>query len=96
MMPTKPETRPNLKSFDAYADHNGQDFDQDDPRDVANPESLQRRLNEDPDWDAEVARIASDRARLDAVSGGSIGTVEATENETPPETLKKLSDPTPR
>ncbi|ACA14651.1 conserved hypothetical protein [Methylobacterium sp. 4-46] len=96
MTQTKPEPRPNLKSFDAYADRNGQDFGQDSPLDVANPEDLQRRMNEEPDWEAEVVRIASDRARLDAVSGGSVGTVEATEAETPPENLRKLSDPSSR
>ncbi|GJD50158.1 hypothetical protein OPKNFCMD_2895 [Methylobacterium crusticola] len=90
----KPDSpRPNLRSFDAYADRNGQDMGQDDPLDLARPADLQRRLNEDPDWDAEVARIASDRQRLDATQGGSIATVEATEAETPAENLRRISDP---
>ncbi|MEH3145676.1 MAG: hypothetical protein PGN34_10065 [Methylobacterium frigidaeris] len=85
--------RPNLRDFDAYADRNGQDLGQDDPSDLARPADLQRRLNGDPDWDAETARVASDRQRLDSTAGGSIETVEATEAETPEENLRRISDP---
>jgi hypothetical protein len=84
--------RPNLRDFDPYADRNGQDFGQDGLLDGANPDSLQRRMKREPDWEAEVVRIASDRARLDAVEGGSDATVAATEAETPPENLKRLGE----
>jgi len=85
--------RPSLRDFNAYADRNGQDFGQDNPGDVARPDDLQRELNRDPQAQAETARLASDRSRLDSIGGGSIGTVEATEAETPPEHLKRISDP---
>ncbi|WP_298966238.1 hypothetical protein [uncultured Methylobacterium sp.] len=93
MTQREPAQRPNLRDFDAYADRNGQDLGQDDPRDLGRPAELQRRLNEDPDWDAETARIASDRQRLDSTAGGSVETVEATEAETPAENLRRISDP---
>lgn len=82
--------RPNLRDFDPYTDRNGQDFGQDSPLDLARPDDLRRRMDREPDWQAEVVRIASDRARLDAVAGGSTDTVAATEAETPPENLRRL------
>ena len=53
-------------------------------------------MDREPDWQAEVVRISSDRARLDAVVGGSTDTVPATEAETPPENLRRLSDASSR
>jgi hypothetical protein len=88
------QARPSLRAFNPYADRNGQDFGQDDPLDVARPDDLQREMNRDPQGEAETARLASDRSRIDSISGGSVGTVEATEAETPPENLKRISDPT--
>ena len=85
-------SRPNLREFDAYADRNGQDFGQDEARDVGRPADLQHAMESDPSWQAETARAASDYSRLDSVGGGSIASVEATEAETPPETLRHLSD----
>lgn len=84
--------RPNLKEFDAYTDRNGQDFGQDEARDVGRPAELQRELESDPGWQAETARIASGHQRLDSVAGGSTASVEATEAETPPENLRHLGD----
>lgn len=49
----------NLKSFDAYADENGQNMGQDAPTDVADPASLRRKLAGDPGGEAETARLAS-------------------------------------
>ncbi|WP_238193643.1 hypothetical protein [Methylobacterium frigidaeris] len=89
-------SRPNLRDFDPYTDRNGQDFGQDDPLDIARPDDLRRRMDREPDWQAEVVRIASDRARLDAVAGGTTDTVAAAEAETPPETLRRLSDASSR
>ena len=86
------EKRPSLRDFDPYTDRNGQDFGQDSPLDVARPDTLQRELASDPSWQAEVARIASDQPRLDAIAGGSIATSEATAAETPPENLRRISD----
>src|SRR5919202_4609812 len=88
------QARPSLRDFNPYADRNGQDFGQDDPLDVARPDDLQREMNRDPQGQAETARLASDRSRIDSIAGGSIGTVEATEAETPPENLRRISDPT--
>ena len=88
----RPAKRPNLREFDAYADRNGQDFGQDEARDVGRPAELQRELESDPGWQAATARIASDHQRLDSVAGGSVGSVEATEAETPPENLRHLGD----
>ena len=85
--------RPSLRDFNPHADRNGQDFGRDDPREVARPDDLQRELDRNPQGQAETARLASDRARIDAVGGGSVATVEATEAETPPENLKRISDP---
>ena len=87
------EKRPSLRDFDPYADRNGQDFGQDSPLDVARPADLQRELASDPSWQAEVARIASDGPRLDAIGGGSVATSEQTAAETPPENLRRISDP---
>jgi hypothetical protein len=84
--------RPNLREFDAYADRNGQDLGQDEARDVGRSAELQKAMETDPSWQAETARIASGHARLDSVAGGSIASVEATEAETPPETLRHLGD----
>ena len=88
------QDRPSLRAFNPYVDRNGQDFGQDDPRDLARPDDLQRELNRDPQGQAETARLASDRSRIDSISGGSVATVEATEAETPPENLRRISDPT--
>lgn len=87
--------RPNLRDFDPYTDRNGQDFGQDEARDVGRPETLQRELESDPSWQAETARVASDFQRLDSTGGGSIASVEATEAETPAENLRHISDPSP-
>ncbi|MBV9078680.1 MAG: hypothetical protein JO048_14510 [Methylobacteriaceae bacterium] len=87
------DTRPSLKSFDAYTDRNGQDVGGDRPTDVARPTELRRVLDSDPSWEAEVARLASGEARMDSIAGGSVETVEATEAETPAENLRRLSDP---
>lgn len=87
--------KPSLKSFDAYADRNGQDMSES-PLDVGVPARTQRDLNSDPMSEAETARLASDFPRIDSQEGGTIGTVEATEAETPPENLRRISDPTPR
>jgi hypothetical protein len=84
---------PSLRDFNPHADRNGQDFGQDSPLDVARPDALQKHLNEDPSGPAETARLASDRQRLDSVAGGSIETSDATAAETPPENIKRISDP---
>jgi hypothetical protein len=84
--------RPSLRDFNPYADRNGQDLGQDSPLDVAHPADLQKHLNEDPGGEAETARLASDRARLDSIAGGSIETSEATAAETPPERIRRLGD----
>jgi hypothetical protein len=87
---------PSLKSFDAYADRNGQNLGSDSALDVGVPARTQRDLNSDPMSEAEIARLASDFPHRDAREGGTIGSVEATEAETPPENLARISDPTPR
>lgn len=76
--------RPSLKNFDAYADRNGQNDGQDSPLDVARPGETQRHLASDPGGEAETARLASGRRGDDAT--------EATEAETPRETIAHLSD----
>jgi hypothetical protein len=83
----------NLKSFDAYADENGQNMGQDNPTDVARPGDLKRRMGSEASGEAETARLASDSARLDSVIGGSIGTSDQTAAETPPENIEKISNP---
>ena len=85
--------RPSLRSFNLHADHNGQDLGQDSPLDVAHPADLQRHMNEGPNGPAETARLASDQQRLDSIEGGSIETSEATAAETPPENIRRISDP---
>ncbi|MBB2962792.1 hypothetical protein [Methylobacterium sp. R2-1] len=85
--------RDSLRNFNANADRNGQDFGQDSPLDVARPADVQRALQEDPSWQAQVARTASDFDRRDSIAGGSVESVEATEAETPPENLRRISDP---
>lgn len=75
-------TRPSLKSFDAYADRNGQDNGEDDPRDVALARRTQADLERDPMGEAETARIASGRTLDDAT--------DATEAETPRENLERI------
>lgn len=92
--PQAGQHRPSLRDFDAYADRNGQDLGQDSPLDVGRPAKLQSLLAEDPGWQAETARTASGFPRQDSLSGGSIETSEATAAETPPENLRRISDPT--
>ncbi len=75
----------NLKSFDAYADENGQNMGQDSPVDVANAARLQRALAGDPSGEAETARLASGRKSENAD--------EATAAEVPAENLRRISDP---
>ncbi|MEE7447595.1 hypothetical protein MRF4_07070 [Methylobacterium radiotolerans] len=88
----KSSTRATLRSFSATADRNGQDLGQDEARDLARPAELMHERQSDPGWQAEVVRTASGQQRLDAVSGGSVASVEATEAETPPENLRHLGD----
>lgn len=76
--------RPSLKEFDAYADRNGQDLGQEDARDVGLPGRTRADLERNPMGEAETARIASGRTLDDAT--------DATEAETPPENLRRLSD----
>lgn len=85
----------SLRSFNAQADRNGQDLGQDSPLDVARPAELARAMQEDPSWQAETARTASGFHRRDATEGGTVGSVEATEAETPAENLRRISDPSP-
>ena len=93
--PSDAPARPNLRDFDPYTDRNGQDLGQDEARDVGLPDRLQHTLQSDPGGDAEAARIASGFPRQDAISGGSIASVEAVEAATPPENLRRISDPSP-
>ncbi|MEE7506330.1 hypothetical protein [Methylobacterium mesophilicum] len=88
----KASDRASLRAFSATADRNGQDLGQDDARDLARPADLLHGRQSDPGWQAEIVRTASDQHRLDAVSGGSVACVEATEAETPPENLRHLGD----
>lgn len=74
--------RSSLKSFDAYADRNGQDLGQDSPLDVGLPQNTQTDLKRDPSGQAEAARIASGMPRQNAT--------DATEAETPAENLRRL------
>ena len=94
--PSDAPARPNLRDFDPYTDRNGQDLGQDEARDVGLPDRLQHALQSDPGGEAEAARIASDFPRRDAVSGGSIASVEEVEAATPPENLRHISDPSPK
>ncbi|MFY9291455.1 MAG: hypothetical protein WAP03_12270 [Methylorubrum rhodinum] len=79
-------TRPSLKDFDATADRNGQDFGTASPLDVGIPSRTQAELKGNPDGTAEAARIASGTPGQDAT--------DQTEAETPPENLRRISDPT--
>ncbi|GJD95811.1 hypothetical protein [Methylobacterium iners] len=79
--------RPSLKDFDAYTDRNG-DVGQEDARDVGIAARTQADLRRDPMAQAEAARWASGTPRQDAT--------DATEAETPPENLRRISDPTPK
>ncbi len=85
--------RPSLDSFNPHVDDNGQFMGQDSPLDIGTPPALQKHLNEDPSGQAETARLASSRQRLDSIEGGSVETSEATAAETPPEHVKRISDP---
>ena len=85
--------RPSLRSFNPHVDDNGQFMGQDSPLDIGHPPALQKHLNEDPNGPAETARLASGRPRLDSIEGGSIETSEATADETPPEHIRRISDP---
>jgi hypothetical protein len=85
--------RPSLDSFNPHVDDNGQFMGQESPLDIGTPPALRKHLNEDPSGPAETARLASDRQRLDSVAGGSIETSEATAAETPPEHIRRISDP---
>ncbi|GJE73709.1 hypothetical protein [Methylorubrum suomiense] len=78
-------TRPSLKEFDAYADRNGQDFGTASPLDVGIPSRTQADLKGNPDGTAEAARIASGTPGQDAT--------DQTEAETPPENMRRISDP---
>ncbi len=78
-------TRPSLKAFDAYADRNGQDFATASPLDVGIPSRTQAELKGNPDGTAEAARLASGTPGEDAT--------DQTEAETPPENLRRISDP---
>ncbi|KQP29968.1 hypothetical protein ASF49_14955 [Methylobacterium sp. Leaf104] len=93
--PSEAPSRPNLRDFDPYTDRNGQGLGQDEARDVGLPDRLQHTLQSDPGWPAEAARIASDFPRQDAIAGGSVASVEAVEAATPPENLRRISDPSP-
>ncbi len=94
-MDEKRPTHDSLRDFNAHADRNGQDLGQDSPLDVARPAELERARQEDPSWQAETARTASGFHRRDSTEGGTVGSVEATEAETPSENLRRISDPSP-
>lgn len=79
--------RPSLKEFDAYTDRNGQDLGGESPLDVGIPSRTQSDLMSEPDGTAETARIASGTPGEDAS--------DATAAETPPENLRRISDPSP-
>jgi len=79
--------RPSLKDFDAYTDRNGQDLGADSPLDVGIPSRTQADLKSEPDGTAETARIASGTPGEDAS--------DQTAAETPPENLRRISDPSP-
>jgi hypothetical protein len=85
--------RSSLRDFNPHADENGQFMGQDSPLDVAHPTELQKQLNENPDGQAETARLASSLPRRDALEGGSIATSDATAAETPAEHIRRISDP---
>lgn len=83
--------RPSLRDFDPYTDRNGQDMGQDSPLDVGVPARTQGDMAHDPAGPARDARVASDFNRLDAI--GATDGSQATEDETPPENLRRISDP---
>ena len=85
--------RPSLRDFNPHADQNGQFMGQDSPLDVAHAADLQKQMNENPGGQAETARLASSRQRLDSIEGGSIETSDATAAETPEENIRRISDP---
>jgi hypothetical protein len=91
--PMADRDRPSLDSFNPNVDDNGQLMGQESPLDIGTPPALQKHLNENPSGQAETARLASDRQRLDSVEGGSIETSEATAAETPAENIRRISDP---
>lgn len=76
---------PNLKSFSAYRDENGQGMS-DNPADRARPDDVQGQLSAEPQGDSETARLASGFTGDDAT--------EATEAETPAENIAHISDAT--
>ncbi len=86
--------RPSLRDFDPYTDRNGQDLGQDSPLDVGVPQRTQADMAHDPMGQARDARVASDFNRLDAI--GATDGSQATEDETPPENLRRISDPSTR
>ncbi|MFJ7438024.1 hypothetical protein ACIQW5_10240 [Methylorubrum thiocyanatum] len=88
-MTDTPRTRPSLKEFDADADRNGQDFGTASPLDVGVPARTQGDLKSNPDGTAETARLASGTDR----SAAARDAVDQTEAETPPENLRRISDP---
>lgn len=65
-------------------------------REVADPVRLPREMAESPDWQAETARTASGFQRLAATGGGGIASVKATEAETLPKKLDRISNPVTR
>ncbi|MCF4128496.1 hypothetical protein [Methylobacterium sp. SyP6R] len=85
------QARPSLRDFDPYTDRNGQDLGQDSPLDVGVPPRTQEDMTHDPMGQAQDARTASDFNRLDAI--GATDGSQATEDETPPENLRRISDP---
>ncbi|TNC14251.1 hypothetical protein FF100_08735 [Methylobacterium terricola] len=85
------QARPSLRDFDPYTDRNGQDMGQDSPLDVGVPARTQGDMAHDPAGPARDARVASDFNRLDAI--GATDGSQATEDETPPENLRRISDP---
>ncbi|TGD99012.1 hypothetical protein [Methylobacterium nonmethylotrophicum] len=85
------QARPSLRDFDPYTDRNGQDMGQDSPLDLGVPQRTQRDMDHDPMGEARDARIASDFYRRDAI--GAIDGSQATADETPPENLRRISDP---
>ena len=92
--PRTEEARPSLQDFDPYTDRNGQDMGQDSPLDVGLARQTQHDVKSDPADEARIARAASDFNRLDAI--GATDAVDATEAETPPENLRRISDPSAR
>ena len=84
--------RPSLDSFNPHIDDNGQFMGQESPLDIGHPPALQKHLNQDPGGQAETARLASSRQRLDAIEGGSVETSDATAAESAPGAVEHLGD----